>query len=341
MIGTLAHPLNQAVIDPQTQRVVHGYGILQPRVGIDLPSALRSRFARISSGNVGVDPYTTAVSDVYMDLFGEGIFAGKGIYDPVAMRTALHDRFPENTLLSHDLIEGCYARAALLSDVELLDSYPTTYAAYSARQHRWVRGDWQIAGWLLPHVPGASGGYAPNVLPLISRFKIADNLRRSLTPPTTLALLIAGWFALPGRPAVWTLLALGHYLAPLIFAVLSLRLMPANWRYLRAHLVTTVGSLRWTTLQLLLNVAMLPDQAWLNMDAIIRTLWRMGVSHRRMLEWETAAQAQRRLTNSFDYLVRRMAPSAKSQPHRTSRSNATSQRRIPQRHMPTFSQTAS
>jgi cyclic beta-1,2-glucan synthetase len=310
LIGTLAHPLNQAVIDPQTQRVVQGYGILQPRVGIDLPSALRSRFARISSGNVGVDPYTTAVSDVYMDLFGEGIFAGKGIYDPVAMRTALHDRFPENTLLSHDLIEGCYARAALLSDVELLDSYPTTYAAYSARQHRWVRGDWQIAGWLLPRVPRASGGSAPNVLTLISRFKIADNLRRSLTPPATLALLVAGWFVLPGRPAVWTLLALGHYLAPLTFAVINLRLMPANWRYLRTHLIMTIGSLRWPALQLLLNVAMLPDQAWLNMDAIVRTLWRMGVTHRRMLEWETAAQAQRRLTNSFDYLIRRMAPSA-------------------------------
>ncbi len=310
LVGTLAHPLNQAVIDPHTRRVVRGYGILQPRVSIDLPSALRSRFARISSGNVGVDPYTTAVSDVYMDLFGEGIFAGKGIYDPAAMREALHDRFPENTLLSHDLIEGCYARAALLSDVELLDSYPTTYAAYSARQHRWVRGDWQIAGWLLPRVPRASGGYAPNVLPLISRFKIADNLRRSLTPPATLALLIAGWFALPGRPAVWTLLALGHYLAPLTFAILSIRLAPANWRYVHVSLIAAAENLRWPALQLLLNVAMLPDQAWLNLDAIARTLWRMGVSHRRMLEWETAAQAQRRLTNSFDYLIKRMGPSA-------------------------------
>ncbi|MDW8234823.1 MAG: glycosyl transferase, partial [Roseiflexaceae bacterium] len=190
------------------------------------------------------------------------------------------------------------------------DSYPTTYAAYSARQHRWVRGDWQIAGWLLPRVPRASGGYAPNVLPLISRFKIADNLRRSLTPPATLALLIAGWFALPGRPAVWTLLALGHYLAPLTFAILSMRLTPANWRYLHLSLIAAVGNLRWPALQLLLNVAMLPDQAWLNLDAIARTLWRMGVTHRRMLEWETAAQAQRRLTNSFDYLIRRMGPSA-------------------------------
>ncbi len=310
LVGTLAHPLNQAVFDPHTQRVVKGYGILQPRVGIDLPSALRSRFARISSGNVGVDPYTTAVSDVYMDLFGEGIFAGKGIYDPAAMRAALHDRFPENTLLSHDLIEGCYARAALLSDVELLDSYPTTYAAHSARQHRWVRGDWQIAGWLLPRVPRASGGYAPNVLPLISRFKIADNLRRSLTPPATLTLLIAGWFVLPGRPAVWTLLALGHYLAPLTFAILSMRLAPLNWRYLHISLIAAVEHLRWPALQMVLNIAMLPDQAWLNLDAVVRTLWRMGVTHRRMLEWETAAQAQRRLTNSFDYLLRRMGPSA-------------------------------
>lgn len=294
LVGTLAHPLNQAVIDPRTRRVVHGYGILQPRIGIDLPSALRSRFARISSGNVGVDPYTTAVSDVYMDLFGEGIFAGKGIYDPIAFREAVGDRFPANALLSHDLIEGGFARAGLLSDVELLDNYPTTYAAYAARQHRWVRGDWQIARWLLPRVPTASGARVANVLTPISRFKIADNLRRSLTPPASLALLTAGWFALPGRPLIWTALALGHYLAPLFFELLRFR-----W-----------SEIRWPALRLLLNLAILPDQARQNVDAAVRSLWRVYVTRRNLLEWETAAEAQRRLTDSSSYLMRHGAPLA-------------------------------
>ncbi|HWQ12141.1 MAG TPA: glucoamylase family protein [Roseiflexaceae bacterium] len=308
LIGTLAHPLNQAVIDGRTRRVVAGYGVLQPRVGIDLPSATRSRFARIFAGNVGIDPYTTAVSDVYMDLFGAGIFAGKGIYDPAAMRVALRGRFPENTLLSHDLIEGCYARAALLSDVEVLDSYPTTYAAWAARQHRWVRGDWQIARWLLPRVPRASGGSAPNILPAIARFQIFDNLRRSLTPPATVAMLAASWLWLPGRPLAWTAAGLLYLALPPLFdladmAGAALR-APTNIGALRAHART----LQLSVLRMALNVALLPDQAALNTAAIGRTLWRLLVTRRNLLEWETAAEAQRRLQQSHVPLLRRTLP---------------------------------
>ncbi len=307
LIGAIAHPLNQARLDPATGLVVEGYGILQPRVGIDLPSATASRFARVFAGNVGVDPYTTAVSDAYMDLFGEGIFAGKGIYDPAALRPALAGRFPENRLLSHDLIEGLYARVGLLSDVEVLDSYPSTYAAWAARMHRWVRGDWQIAAWLLPRTPSAHGP-RPNVLPAIARYKIFDNLRRSLTPPATVALLAAGWRWLPGRPAAWTGLALAHLAAPLAFdllgAVSGFARAPTRLDALRSQ----ARQLRLSALRLALNVAFLPDQAVLNLDAIGRTLARTLVTRRNLLEWETAAQAQGRLTRSHEPMLRRSAP---------------------------------
>jgi cyclic beta-1,2-glucan synthetase len=307
LIGALAHPLNQARLDPASGRVVEGYGILQPRVGIDLPSATASRFARVFAGNVGVDPYTTAVSDAYMDLFGEGIFAGKGIYDPLAVRAALAGRFPENALLSHDLIEGLYARAALLSDIEVLDSYPTTYAAWAARTHRWARGDWQIAPWLLPHTPSAEG-WRPNVLPPIARYKILDNLRRSLTPPATVALLVAGWRWLPGRPLVWTGLALAHLAAPLAFDLVAAAgataLAPRNV----AALQTRAHELRLSATRLLLNIAFLPDLTALNLDAIARTLTRLLVTRRNLLEWETAAQAQGRLLRSHRPVLRRSAP---------------------------------
>ncbi len=307
MIGTLAHPLNQARIDPQTGCVVEGYGILQPRVGIDLPSATASRFARAFAGNVGVDPYTTAVSDAYMDLFGEGIYAGKGIYDPVALRESLDGRFPENTLLSHDLIEGLYARAGLLTDVQVVDSYPTTYAAWAARQHRWVRGDWQIAAWLLLRTPGRDG-WRPNVLPLIARYKIYDNLRRSLTPPATVALLVAGWRWLPGNPAVWTGLALAHLAAPMAFdlaaAALAAARDPGNLDALRAR----GRDLQLSAQRLVLNTALLPDQAVLNIDAIVRTLTRTLLTRRNLLEWETAAQSQDRLQRSHTPMLRRGTP---------------------------------
>ncbi len=307
MIGTLAHPLNQARLDPETGLVVEGYGILQPRVGIDLPSATASRFARAFAGNVGVDPYTTAVSDTYMDLFGEGIYAGKGIYDPAALRATLGGRFPENALLSHDLIEGLYARVGLLTDVQVVDSYPTTYAAWAARQHRWVRGDWQIAAWLLPRTP-SHDGWSPNVLPLIARYKIYDNLRRSLTPPATVALLVAGWRWLPGNPLAWTSLALAHLTAPVVFdlvaTIRTIVLDPANMDALRAR----GRDLQLSTQRLILNTAFLPDQAILNIDAIFRSLTRTLITRRNLLEWETAAQSQDRLQRSHTPMLRRGTP---------------------------------
>src|SRR6202453_4048353 len=205
MVGALAHPLNQAIIDPEKNIVVAGYGILQPRVGVSVQSTARSRLANIYSRETGFDIYTRAISDVYQDLYGEGIFAGKGIYEVDTIRQVLDRRFPKNALLSHDLIEGAYARAGLASDIEVIEDYPSHYSASNRRKHRWLRGDWQIAEWLTSRVPDESGARVANPISAISRWKILDNLRRSLVEPATFLLLLFDWFV-PGESALrWTL----------------------------------------------------------------------------------------------------------------------------------------
>ncbi|MCA1584268.1 MAG: glycosyl transferase [Acidobacteria bacterium] len=295
LVGAMAHPLNRAVLDPATRRVMEGYGILQPRIGISTLSASRSWLARLLSGETGFDIYTRAVSDVYQDLFGEGSFTGKGIYDVDAFRAALEDRFPENALLSHDLVEGLFARAGLVSDVELIDDYPTHFSAYSRRKHRWMRGDWQILRWLTSRVPDGSGTLIPNDLSAISRWKILDNLRRSLFEPATLLLLLGGWFVLPGSAHVWTVVSLALLLMP-TYAHLLFSALQAPWgrkdmvvwvrdrirAFGRAHLL--VG----------LHLAFLLHDALLAIDAIVRSLARVFVTRQKLLEWETAAEAEAR-----------------------------------------------
>src|SRR5579872_2448029 len=204
LIGTIAHPLNAAVVDPTSRIVVEGYGILQPRIGVSIHSAARSRLAALYSGETGFDIYTRAISDVYQDLFGEGIFTGKGIYEVDVLHEVLETRFPENALLSHDLIEGAYARAALASDIELIDDYPSHFSAYSRRKHRWVRGDWQTLRWLRDRVPEGETQLEPNPISAISRWKILDNLRRSLLEPSLMVLFLSAWFWVPRHAAWWT-----------------------------------------------------------------------------------------------------------------------------------------
>lgn len=291
MVGTMAHPLHRPVIDTQSRIVVAGYGVLQPRVSVCVRSASRSRLASLYSGQTGFDLYTRAVSDVYQDLFGEGIFTGKGIYDVDVFRTVLEDRFPCNTLLSHDLIEGLYARAGLASDIEVVDDYPSHFSAYSRRQHRWVRGDWQIMRWLLPIVPDFFGRAIANPIPIISRWKILDNLRRSLIQPAMLLLMLAGWLFLPGPALYWTLASVALLLIP---AYTSLLLLPLRLRpgHVAAPVKDAAAAFLRDHIEALLQLAFLVHQSCVSLDAILRSLIRTRITRKRMLEWETAAQAE-------------------------------------------------
>jgi cellobiose phosphorylase len=297
LVGALAHPLNRAVFDPALGRVVRGYGILQPRVGVSLPSAYRSVFAAIHSGHPGVDPYTTAVSDVYQDLYGEGSFTGKGVYDVAAFEQATHGRFPENTLLSHDLIEGNYARAGLATDVIVYDDYPTRYLTFTRRKHRWIRGDWQLLPWLTAKVPGPRGP-EPNRLSLLSRWKILDNLRRSMVELAQLAFLVAGWTLLAVSPVRWTLLGLGAVAAPWIVSFLLAAVRPPLDKSWRAYYAAVGRDALTSAQQVGLAVVFLPHQAFVSADAIVRTLWRMTVSQRHLLEWRTASQLERGMADT-------------------------------------------
>jgi cellobiose phosphorylase len=293
LIGIITHPLNRPTFDPARGRVTDGYGILQPRVSVTFTSAAGSLFARLYAGHTGVDPYTTAVSNTYQDLFGEGIFTGKGLYDVDAFTAALDQSVPENALLSHDLFEGLHARVALVSDVELVDEYPSSVLTHARRQHRWIRGDWQILLWLLPSVP-TRGGFKRNPFPLISRWKILDNLRRSLVAPMLLALLVAGWTGLPGAHWVWTALALSVMAAQLLPMMAAMLVGPRRaqsfavfWRNLRSDAAVAVA-------QVALSLIFLAYHAWDTAHAIALTLVRLTITRRRLLQWETAAAAAAR-----------------------------------------------
>ncbi|HEX3438629.1 MAG TPA: glucoamylase family protein [Pseudacidobacterium sp.] len=305
MIGAMAHPLNRAIIDPQRRIVTEGYGILQPRVGVSVHSASRSRLAALYSGQTGFDVYTRAISDVYQDLYGDGSFTGKGIYEVAALHAVLDRRFPRNALLSHDLIEGAYARAGLATDIEVIDDYPSHYSAYTRRKHRWVRGDWQIVQWLFSRVPDESGHYVRNPISTISRWKIFDNLRRSLVEPLTMVLLVAGWLGLPGGPLYWTLVTL-----LLLFLPTFVQLIFSMGRALASEQEGAVREAFAGFLQsafiALLNLIFLPHQTMLAVDAIVRSLVRRFITGQRLLEWETAAEAEntaRRTTPVDRYLA--------------------------------------
>ncbi len=296
MAGAIAHPLNQAVIDPKLRIVTSGYGILQPRVGITVQSTARSRLAAIYSGQNGFDIYTRAISDAYQDLFGEGIFTGKGIYEVATLHAVLNRRFPRNALLSHDLIEGAYARAGLATDIEIIDDYPSHYSAYSRRKHRWVRGDWQIAQWMFKSVPDESGHWGRNPISEISRWKIFDNLRRSLVDPFLFILFVAGWFGLPGGPLYWTIVPLILLIFPSLvqFAFGLGRAMTSGYKGQTAEAFASLGH---GLLLELFHLIFLPHQTLLALDAIIRSLVRRFITGERLLEWETAAQAELRRGN--------------------------------------------
>ncbi len=284
LVETMAHPLNRARYDESKQCVAQGYGILQPRVSMSLPGTNRSYYARLHGGEPGIDPYTRTVSDVYQDVFEEGSFIGKGIYDLDVFERALKGRFPDGKILSHDLWEGCYARSGLLSDVELYEEHPFSYSADVKRRHRWIRGDWQLLGWLWSRVPASDGRKQKNTLSILSQWKLFDNLRRSLVPVALITLLLMGWTVL-SSPWFWTGVVAGIVFLPaLIISVLDVFHKPKDV-LLEQHLETVAHSTGWRFAQRAFTFACLPYEAFFSLDAIIRTLARMFITHQRLLEW--------------------------------------------------------
>jgi cyclic beta-1,2-glucan glucanotransferase len=306
IIGNMAHPLNRPVYDAKKGRVVDGYGILQPRTSISLESSTSSRFTRLFAGEAGIDPYTREISDVYQDLFGEGSFVGKGIYDVAAFSQAVGGRFPEDLILSHDLLESGYARSALVADVDLIEEHPTTYPMEASRRHRWTRGDWQLAGWLLPRVRGPGGKRQPNPLALLSVWKLFDNLRRSLVPAALVAMCMGGWLWGVGPSWLWPLLTAGVlFLPPLLAAAIELVRKPAERAWL-LHLALTGKSLVQPLLRALLGLILLPYDALVFLDAILRSAVSMLVTRRGLLTWYLPSYSRRNSRRSPTGFLREM-----------------------------------
>jgi cyclic beta-1,2-glucan synthetase len=300
MIEAIAHPLNRVTPHPHSRLRQSGYAIVQPRVSIALPGANASRFTQIFSDAHGTDPYCTLVSDAQQDLFGEGIFHGKAIYELASFHRILSERFPRESILSHDLIEGAHTGVRYASDIELLEDMPVDYATFAARQHRWIRGDWQIWQWATPWIPGRDGVFKRNTLSALNRWRIADNLRRSLTPIAAFLLLLFGWM-FTESPGVWSMvLALGVGI-PALAPILE------RWT---SQLEGTVYGWRGAlddAKRALVMLAFLPHQAWLSADAIVRALYRKHVSRKKLLEWRTAESASRLAKSGHDAVSRQIA----------------------------------
>jgi cyclic beta-1,2-glucan synthetase len=277
LVETLAHPLNAPEISPE-KKLVRGYTIIQPRVSSHFPAAPPSLFARLFANISGIDPYTQAVSDIYQDLSREGSYHGKGIYDLKAFHTILTGRFPKEHILSHDLLEGAYVRTGFASDIVLFDLFPDNYFQWSKRQHRWMRGDWQIIDWIFPRIPNASEQRVRNPLSLLNRWKIFDNLRRAMLPLALFSILIIAWL-ISTEPVLWTLL---------VAVTIFLPALVQFFYQLFAHPLAFVASSEETLLafgRALLTTVLLPHQAWLSLDALCRVCYRRWISHRDLLEW--------------------------------------------------------
>ncbi|MEQ1754401.1 MAG: glucoamylase family protein [Micropepsaceae bacterium] len=291
LVGKMAHPLNRPRFDRTSGRVVEGYAILQPRMTATLPTGTeQSLFQKVFSTSGGIDPYTAAVSDVYQDLFGEGSYAGKGIYDVDVFEAALADRVPENSLLSHDLFEGIFARAGLVSDIELFEDFPTRYDVAASRLHRWARGDWQLLPWIFGR--GAPGtDQDQSAIPLGSLWKMLDNLRRTLSAPACIAALAIGWTLPLNLSVEWTLFILATIALPPMLPLTSALFPPRSGITWQSHWQNTLQDAAVATVQIAFTLTFLAHQAWLMIDAIGRTFYRLFFTHRRLLEWVTAAQA--------------------------------------------------
>jgi cyclic beta-1,2-glucan synthetase len=308
LVGKMAHPLNHPRFDAATGHVVEGYAVLQPRVAPSLPVGREgSFFQRVFSSASGIDPYAAAVSDVYQDLFGEGSYAGKGIYDVDAFEAALAGRVSDGTLLSHDLFEGIFARAGLVSDIEVVEEFPSRYDIAAARQHRWARGDWQLLPWILGRADAVGAIRGSRSLPLIGLWKMSDNLRRTLSAPASVAALLAGWVLPRNGALVWTafvVLTIGLPALLPIFAGILPRRRGVN---ARSHFRALRKDIWLAASLTAFLITFLAHQAWLMIDAISRTLFRLFVSRRNLLQWVTAAQANLMSQLDLSSAYRRMS----------------------------------
>lgn len=303
LIGTISHPLNAAVVDGQKKIVIQGYGIIQPRIGISVECSNKSLFSRIFAGYGGIDPYTNAISDVYQDLFDEGIFTGKGIYDVDVFNECLGNAIPDHTVLSHDLLESSYIRAGLATDIELIDGCPEKYNSYILRLHRWVRGDWQIMGWLLPYIKDRKGQRIPNPISILSRWKIFDNLRRSIMPTGFTVLFFSALLFLPGT-FLWLGLGLLFMFFSVIIGLIDFEFLPKQ--RLNRNLIYGIKSAFY---QQLIQFVLLPHMCYMMANAVFKTLYRMSVSRRNLLEWVTASDVEKNVKNTFESYFRLMAVS--------------------------------
>ncbi len=302
LIGTMAHVLNRPQIDSKTGLVRRGYGILQPRVAVHLPASRRSWFVRLFGGDAGLDPYTRAVSDVYQDLFGEGSFVGKGIIDIDAFHTVLHKRFPENRILSHDLLEGCHVRSGLVSDVQLFEEFPSHFTADVNRRHRWIRGDWQIVGYLLPWVRDMTGRRLGNRLSALSRWKIFDNLRRSLWPPAVVALF--AWLCLGLGPSwAWALGLLAVVFAPLLLSSVFDLATKSSDLPINLHLNYWAAGLASRLTQGFLLIVFAGFEAVICLQAIGQTLTRLLFTRRHLLQWRSSGLVARGVRHDLSAFV--------------------------------------
>lgn len=292
LVGKMAHPLNQPRFDANHSRVTEGYAVLQPRVTPSLPVGQEgSLFQRVFSSMGGIDPYASAVSDVYQDLFGEGSYAGKGIYDVDAFEAAMAGRVPDSTLLSHDLFEGIFVRAGLATDIEVVEEFPARYDVGAMRHHRWARGDWQLLPWLFGNVGAAAAGMKTSAVPIVGKWKMLDNLRRTLSAPLAILALIIGWMLPANMAETWTVFVISTIVLPTLIPIISAIPADQSKVTLGSHLRSLLKDLKLAASLSSLVITFLAHQAWLMSDAILRTLWRLLVSRKNLLEWVPAAQA--------------------------------------------------
>ena len=311
LVGAMAHVLNKPILNEKHDAVIDGYGIIQPRVGIDLNTSRKNLFTKIFVGGGGIDPYTNAISDVYQDNFGEGIFTGKGIYDLKVFSKVLKNEIPENKVLSHDLLEGSYLRCGLATDILLIDGYPTNYEAFKTRLHRWVRGDFQIAPWIKPNIIDKKEIKKKNPLNLLSRYKIFDNLIREISPILVVFIIVLSvlFSAISGKSLLLPLLvAILHSIIGVAIFIINILFFREEGIKYQKRFDSSIGLFNSYFIRTLINIGTLPDKAYLGLDAVIRTIYRMCISHKYLLQWTTAEEAEKNSKNDFKSYNKNMLP---------------------------------